>query len=546
MNESKKIESTDEVPSVYLRPHQEEAINIAFKLLVDGKRKVLLQFATGAGKTMVLVELTKRLLKSNIIHKALILTSTRMMAEQMASVFHESIADFVVGNVNHLSGDNHITILTYSKLRAEASITSDFKYDLVICDDAQFTKNNNIKHLLQSLSAMFVGITSPGLTGKDSQGWFNDTPAAFTYSTVDSRKDGYPIQPQKYGLAVEDFLDRLLQQFGYDVKKEPKLGSNSEQIRPDILASSDEQRIILEVKAYRDRNVSLSIINTAIKQMLFYKSININESILIPGENIFCLVLLCEIDCQLKERIFKQFGITIWDIANLLFVCKENYEFSKELNELIYFPIMDVVPEKPYGWMPSQLSLGSKATEPSAEIIAESLEERLRACKEGKEKKASVEYEGICTDIIRFLFESEFTQSSDQHKTGDELFRMDLLCGIKGTSSFWELLISHYNTRFVVFEYKNYSTSLPQNLIYITEKYLFNAALRNVAIIVSRKGFSKNAQIAALGCLKESGKLIIDLTDEDLIKMLHKKADGEEAADFLLWKLECLLMSVGK
>jgi hypothetical protein len=216
------------------------------------------------------------------------------------------------------------------------------------------------------------------------------------------------------------------------------------------------------------------------------------------------------------------------------------------LSELLYFPISDIIPEEPYGWMPQRLALASEISEPSTQSIVESLEEQLRACRVGKEKKAAVEYECICTEIIQFLFDSEFTQSSNQHKTGDDLFRMDLLCGIKGSSVFWELLIRHYNTRFVVFEYKNYSTFLPQNLIYTTEKYLFDAALRNVAIIVSRKGFSKNARIAALGCLKETGKLIIDLTDEDLILMLHKKIDGEESSDYLLWKLENLLMTVSK
>ncbi|CAB1247629.1 ResIII domain-containing protein [Ruminococcaceae bacterium BL-4] len=548
MNESKEFESADETLPVNLRPHQEQAINTAYRLLVDGQTKVLLQLATGSGKTAVLVELANRLLKSNIIHSALILTSTRMMAEQIASDFFKSTTHFVVGKVSR-SENNSITILTYSKLRTQATITSDIKYDLIICDDAQYTKNNIIEHLLQSLSTKFVGIISPNLSSKENQGWFKNTPPAFTYSTIDSRIDGYRniiLRPQEYGLAVEDFLGRLLQQYGYNVIKEARIRANTKVIYPDLLVQSNEQKIVFEIKAYRNRFVSKGTIDTAVNQILNYKNIlETNENIETSRESIFCLVLLCEIDHRQKEQFFKQYGITIWDIANLLFVCKENNDFTKVLNDLLYFPITDVVPEKPYGWIPKQLKLVSESTEPS-QNIAESLEERLRACKPGKEKKASEEYECICTDIIRFLFENEFTQSSDQHKTGDDLFRMDLLCGIKGTSAFWELLIRHYNTRFVVFEYKNYSTLLPQNLIYVTEKYLFNAALRNVAIIISRKGFSKNAQIAALGCLKESSKLIIDLTDEDLIQMLHKKIDGEEASDFLLWKLECLLMSVGK
>ena len=108
----------------------------------------------------------------------------------------------------------------------------------------------------------------------------------------------------------------------------------------------------------------------------------------------------------------------------------------------------------------------------------------------------------------------------------------------------WQMIVQHYNSHFVVFEFKNYKDEIDQNLIYITEKYLFDAALRNVAIIISRKGFSKAAKFAAEGCLKEHGKLILNVTDEDLIRMLELKSD--KAADYLLDKLEDFLMGISK
>ena len=150
------------------------------------------------------------------------------------------------------------------------------------------------------------------------------------------------------------------------------------------------------------------------------------------------------------------------------------------------------------------------------------------------------------------LFESNyFNILTSQHKTKDQHFRMDLIGSLKINQNndknmhpLWQMLVQHYNSHFIVFEFKNYSKAIDQNLIYITEKYLFDAALRNVAIIISRKGFSESAKFAARGCLKEHGKLIIDLTDEDLIKMLNLRSD--EASDFILQKLEKLLMSISK
>lgn len=78
------------------------------------------------------------------------------------------------------------------------------------------------------------------------------------------------------------------------------------------------------------------------------------------------------------------------------------------------------------------------------------------------------------------------------------------------------------------------------------QKYLFPAALRNVAFIISRNGFDENAQKAAIGSLKENGKLIISLTDKDLLAMIEMKENGGEPSDYLLDKVEDVLMSVGK
>ena len=174
----------------------------------------------------------------------------------------------------------------------------------------------------------------------------------------------------------------------------------------------------------------------------------------------------------------------------------------------------------------------------------EDLIKRILVCETGMEH--SKEYEDICSDTIEYLFKSEFTQMSNQHRTEDSLFRMDLLCGLKGSTEFWKSLIKYYNSKFVVFEYKNYSGKLEQNLIYITEKYLFDIALRNVAIIISREGFSENAKKATIGSLVEKNKLILELTDQDLIYMIRLKMDGEEPSDYLLEKWEKYLMSISK
>ncbi len=68
-----------------------------------------------------------------------------------------------------------------------------------------------------------------------------------------------------------------------------------------------------------------------------------------------------------------------------------------------------------------------------------------------------------------------------------------------------------------------------------------------MAIIISRKGYDDNALRAAKGSLRESGKLILCLTDQDLLKMADIKTCGEEEpADSLSEMLDALLIHLEK
>ena len=97
-----------------------------------------------------------------------------------------------------------------------------------------------------------------------------------------------------------------------------------------------------------------------------------------------------------------------------------------------------------------------------------------------------------------------------------------------------------------MFEFKNYEKKISQIQIYTTEKYLYSTALRRLGIIISRKGADKNAEWAAKGCLREDGKLLILLKDEDLIEMIQMKERTDDPSDYLMDKLDDLLIELEK
>lgn len=112
---------------------------------------------------------------------------------------------------------------------------------------------------------------------------------------------------------------------------------------------------------------------------------------------------------------------------------------------------------------------------------------------------------------------------------------------------FFNTIQNYFNTKYIVFEFKNYKEKITQREIYTTEKYLYKKALRSVAIIVSREGASRNALSATKGCLRENGKLILCLSDKDLNELIRiKEKDEQPTAEFFEAMLDDILIHLEK
>lgn len=386
--------------------------------------------------------------------------------------------------------------------------------------------------------------------------FFTPKEVVFSYTYQQAVDEGYitpAMDVRAFGPAVEVFSKQLLEEFGYAQINAP---SKTQDHGWDLVVEKDKQRIWIECKSYKSQVVSPSAANSLLNSIVWKR---MQQKI--PKEELILLIVFSKIPSFQKDVIYDRHRIAVWDIENLVFYSKSNPTLLKLLSQITYFPI-DHIEGKRFDILePAELSLPSKKEEgvPKEEILqeakkeqseTESLIQSLRDCEAVQETFGK--YEDVCEKIIRKLFEANyFNRLTSQHKTNDKHFRMDLIGSLKINQSnkesmhpLWQMLMQHYNSHFVVFEFKNYSEEIDQNLIYITEKYLFDAALRNVAIIISHKGFSESAKFAAEGCLKEHGKLILDIMNKDLIKMLELKSD--KVADHILDKLEDFLMGISK
>ena len=252
------------------------------------------------------------------------------------------------------------------------------------------------------------------------------------------------------------------------------------------------------------------------------------------------LVLLGVTSAEVREALAAEYPqLVVVDIGNILYMTQGNEELRNRFISLLSFSVESVQPQKP------GISLEIRSDEPQ-KINWGEYNSRLSNWNPKRDKSAA--YEHLCSGIMDDLFAEDLTPLKKQQRSNNGLFRFDAIAKIKrgNNKEFWETIEKYYNSKYVVFEYKNYSDKITQAQVYTTVRYLYATALRRVAILISTNGADDHANIAIRGILRDEGKLIIALSNADLIEMLKRKRIGQDPADYLSCKLDELLIDLEK
>jgi len=155
-------------------------------------------------------------------------------------------------------------------------------------------------------------------------------------------------------------------------------------------------------------------------------------------------------------------------------------------------------------------------------------------------------FEDACIAALQYLFEGDLFGWHEQHQTEDGLHRRDLICRVLPNAEVWKLILSDFQSRYVIFEFKNYSEQITQQEIITTERYLYPRAFRKVAIIISPLGCTENATKVINGAMREQGKLIISLTTLELKRLLVQKDQGSDPNTFIFERIDKFMMALGR
>ena len=323
-----------------------------------------------------------------------------------------------------------------------------------------------------------------------------------------------------------EFTKQLFLDNGFQIKEETRKYRTA-RIEPDLVVEKNNKIYVVEVK--RSELDTGKIIGIS----------NILEEYTKETNYIPVLVLFSRRSSYIKERIASYSNINVIDISNLLYLVSKNEKMKNKLINLLSYSTENIIEKK----LDFDIDLKQyKESKDSDYGYIEKLEDIIPGIQNFKQ------YQESCVDVLKYLFNDTLSLWEEQEKSNDDLFIFDLICKIKSDirSEFFNTLENHFSSRYIIFEFKNYTEEITQKEIFTTEKYLYKTALRTVAIILTRKGVDKNGMKAIKGILRETGKLMIVLDDNDIKKMIYAKEHNEDYFEILVNKLDKMLISLEK
>lgn len=333
---------------------------------------------------------------------------------------------------------------------------------------------------------------------------------------------------------VEDFVEEMFRYLNLNYKREVSINRNKIDF---LIKDNNNLDVIVEVKEIRNnyRDAILASIN----QIKYYRNSCKKEKI-----SKYAFVIIFGSVNQEQKDYFAKDNIIVIDIANILYLIKDNDELIERLNDILPFSIIDVIPQTLQ--LQNYLNYKDNIKEERYTKIEDKYIGKIKMMKKGKE--GSAEFEKLGEELVKLLFGDYIYDWKRQVNCNNNMQRIDLIGKIKTQKGFWNMIYETYKSRYVVFEFKNYNDKITQEQIYTTNKYLYDKALRTVAILISREEINENAKRTCEGILRNENKLILTLNEKDLINMLEKRKEKgrkyisseymEKIFDTFLLKLE--------
>jgi type I restriction enzyme R subunit len=214
------------------RDYQIECIGTLCREIGLGRRKLLVEMATGTGKTRTAAAFIKRLFEANSVTRVLFLVDRIPLAKQTEDAFAEHLPDYpayVLRAGRRFQDEKRITITTLqSMVNLYAEYSSGY-FDLVISDECHRSIYGQWSGVLRHFDGVQVGLTATPCvadaeeTGddedkafvRDTLRFFEVDAPTFSYKLKTAIRDGYLVPYQIYKAQTV----KTAAEGGFEVKK---------------------------------------------------------------------------------------------------------------------------------------------------------------------------------------------------------------------------------------------------------------------------------------------------------------------------------------
>ncbi|MGR9037223.1 MAG: DEAD/DEAH box helicase family protein, partial [Gammaproteobacteria bacterium] len=212
--------------------YQEDCINTLCREIGHGRRKLLVEMATGTGKTRTAAAFIKRLFQANAVTRVLFLVDRIPLAKQTEDAFAEHLPDYpayVLRAGRRFQDEKQITITT---LQSMINIYGDYSsgyFDLIISDECHRSIYGKWSGVLKHFDGIQVGLTATpcqageefgdaedGLFVRDTLRFFEVDRPTFSYKLKDAIRDRFLVPYHIYqALTVKTAAEG-----GFEVKRD--------------------------------------------------------------------------------------------------------------------------------------------------------------------------------------------------------------------------------------------------------------------------------------------------------------------------------------